>query len=311
MRGFILAAGFGTRLRPLTEHVPKALVPVCGEPLLKRSLDLLNKNGIDEIAANAHYLAEQIYDFRDSSGYEFDIFHEKGEIRGTGGAFYFAKKFLNEDDAFCVVNADIVTNANIKKLGKKFMESDAICMLVASPAEASGTILMNETTGNYCGIANDNQKSDCLPVDFIGMTFYKREFLNHITEDDFSIVPVWSRLQEEGQNVIVALDRELYWQDTGTPEQYVKVHQDMLNGKIDLEVAPHINIYKAIPLAVADTHNEQLINRVQGTCWIGDADLNSVTFIKNSIIFDNAKVNGRKSIENSIVTPWGDIGFNE
>lgn len=312
MRGFVLAAGFGTRLRPLTEHIPKALVPVCGEPLLKRSLDLLHKNGIDEIAANAHYLAEQIYDFRNSSGYEFEIFHEEGKIRGTGGAFPFAKSFLQEDDSFCVVNADIVTNVNIKKIAEKFIASDSICTLVAAPAKDNGSILMNKENGVYCGIANreDSLKS-ALAVDFIGLTFYKKEFLEQITEDDFSIVPVWTRLQQKGFNVNVELDTDLYWQDTGTPQQFVKVHQDMLNCKIDLEIPPHINVYKAVPAAVADTHGDTLIQKIQGLCWVGNTDLSKVTTIRDSIIFDNAKVNGRSVLENTIVTPWGDIALNE
>lgn len=311
MRGFVLAAGFGTRLRPLTEHVPKALVPVCGEPLLKRSIDLLHENGINEVAVNAHYLAEQIYDFKKSSGYEFEIFHEEGEIRGTGGAFPFAKSFLYEDDSFCVVNADIVTNANIKKHGKKFMESDAVCMLVAAPARTVGSILMDKDTNDYRGIANlENKNIDAIDVDFIGITFYKKEFLDNITEEDFSIVPVWERLQKNGMKVTVALDEELYWQDTGTPEQFAKVHFDMLQGVIDLELPPHINIIKAIPAAMADTHGDNVAQKLLGSSWVGDAHLDYVKTIKNSIILDSAKVAKHSIVENCIATPWGDIEFN-
>lgn len=306
MRGFVLAAGFGTRLRPLTEHVPKALVPVCGEPLLKRSLDLLNKNGITVNAANAHYLAEQIFEFRSASGYEFEIFHEEGEIRGTGGAFPFAKSFLDKDDSFCVVNADIITNANLKKMSEEFLDSDSICMLVAAPAKGKGSILMDEDSFDYRGIVG-NENTTGKAVDFIGISFYKKEFLDKIGEEDFSIVPVWKRLQDEGHRVTIKLDCDLYWQDTGTPAQFAKAHFDMLQKNITLEMPPHMNLVDSLPIAIADTYEESIINKVDGSCWIGNSDLDDVISISKSIILDNAMIDDRKNINNSILTPWGDI----
>ena len=99
MRGFVLAAGFGTRLRPLTDHIPKALVPVCGKPLLARSLAFLRGHGVTEIAVNSHYLADKIESFRREQKECFSLFHEEGNIRGTGGALYFAGEFLSGDEA--------------------------------------------------------------------------------------------------------------------------------------------------------------------------------------------------------------------
>ena len=94
LTGFILAAGFGTRLRPLTDHLPKALISVCGKPLLQRALEFYENNRVKPIGVNSHHFPEFIKSFKNNSAIPFELFHETGAIRGTGGALLFAREFL-------------------------------------------------------------------------------------------------------------------------------------------------------------------------------------------------------------------------
>ncbi len=119
MRGFILAAGLGTRLRPLTLTTPKPLVPIGGEPLLARAIKQLRDAGVREIAVNAFHLADQIIEFvGDGSqfGVSAQVFDERPLVLGTGGGLKNAEAFLCAgDEPFVLVNADVWHNFDLKE----------------------------------------------------------------------------------------------------------------------------------------------------------------------------------------------------
>ena len=106
MRAMIFAAGLGTRLRPLTEHMPKALVSIAGEPMLKRVIMQLKESGFDEIVINVHYYHDMIIDYLKKNNYfgvKIHISDERNELLNTGGGLLQARKFLNKFDKniFC------------------------------------------------------------------------------------------------------------------------------------------------------------------------------------------------------------------
>jgi mannose-1-phosphate guanylyltransferase len=112
MRGFILAAGLGTRLRPWTDRVPKPLVEIAGEPLIERAVRQLAKAGVRDIGVNLFHLGEQIRDYMGDGqrlGVRLTWFDERPEILGTGGGLKNAEDFLRggESDAFLLVNGDV------------------------------------------------------------------------------------------------------------------------------------------------------------------------------------------------------------
>ncbi|NTW55609.1 MAG: NTP transferase domain-containing protein [Chlorobiaceae bacterium] len=117
MKAFVLAAGFGTRLRPLTGHLPKPLIPVLNVPALFYTFFLLKEAGIREIICNIHYHADAIVSFIESSCLSgLDItFSVEEEILGTGGGLKKCEKLLEEDD-FLLVNSDIITDIDFAAL---------------------------------------------------------------------------------------------------------------------------------------------------------------------------------------------------
>ena len=115
MKAFLLAAGAGTRLRPLTDHLPKCLIPIGDKPLLEIWLEQLEKLGVTEARINTHHLAEQVQAFvaaRPPSGLEITLFHEP-TLLGSAGTIRANREWLQREDDFLIIYADNLTNANL------------------------------------------------------------------------------------------------------------------------------------------------------------------------------------------------------
>ncbi|RNC66230.1 nucleotidyltransferase family protein [Proteiniphilum sp. X52] len=119
MKAMIFAAGLGTRLKPLTDTMPKALVPIGGKPLLQHAIEKLKAAGFDEIIINAHHFAGQIIDFVEANrhfGIHIEFSDEREKLLDTGGGIKKASPFFNDNKPFLVHNVDILSNIDLRKL---------------------------------------------------------------------------------------------------------------------------------------------------------------------------------------------------
>ncbi|MFA7492063.1 MAG: nucleotidyltransferase family protein [Proteiniphilum sp.] len=119
MKTMIFAAGLGTRLKPLTNTMPKALVPIGGKPLLQYTIEKLKTSGIYEIIINLHHFAEQIIDFVEINnhfGIHIEFSDEREKLLDTGGGIKKASPFFNDNQPFLVHNVDILSNIDLRKL---------------------------------------------------------------------------------------------------------------------------------------------------------------------------------------------------
>ncbi|MDQ7799454.1 MAG: nucleotidyltransferase family protein [Candidatus Edwardsbacteria bacterium] len=114
MKAFLLAAGLGTRLRPLTNDLPKCLVPVAGKPLLSWWIELLEENGVDEVLINLHHLPEKVEDFlkKQDTKIRFRIFCEE-RLLGSAGTLRANREFVCREKEFYILYADNLTNYNL------------------------------------------------------------------------------------------------------------------------------------------------------------------------------------------------------
>lgn len=307
MRGFILAAGFGTRLKPLTEHVPKALVPVCGEPLLGRNLEALSDAGVfSALAVNTHYLNHLVENFRKKSSVEFELFHEEKEIRGTGGALDFARDFLSGDDTFFVANVDILNNFDIADMARRFEESGRVCSLVSVPAEGKGTILYDSSSGDYLGVRSEEKSfPNASRADFTGAAFYRREFLDFVDGSDFSIIPVWKRAAEKGLVPgIITPASSCWWRDIGTPAALAQVHFDVLEGSLEMNVPEHFVVDKKNKVCSRAGVESALLGPYS---WYEPHTAPAGYSVSRSIVLGNGTV--QNDTAGSIVTEWGEISL--
>lgn len=310
MKVLLLSAGFGTRLKPITYNIPKALIPVCGISLLERNLNYFKNQGFNSIAVNVHHLPDQFYELQAKSSIQFKIFHEYNNIRGTGGALHFARKFLSLDDIFCIANTDILSTVAINQLLPIFINSKSICALIAAPARGKGTILSDPDSTEFCGIANANNiREGVIPSDFIGMAFYRKEALSYIYEDDFSIIPIWSRLQQNMKSVTVIISDNIKWWDTGTPSSWAQIHYDVLEKKYSLNIPSHMIIDYEKKIAYPNFFTDQFSHQEWNHAWIESPKILSQVTIINSIIYLNNGIDNNRNFSSGIFTQWGNLAL--
>jgi MurNAc alpha-1-phosphate uridylyltransferase len=147
MKALIFAAGKGTRLKPFTDHHPKALAKVNDVPLLERNIKYLKSFGITDFVINIHHFGNQIVAFlkkNDNFGCKIEISDESDELLETGGGLIFAKQFLNHGEDFLIMNADILTKINIDDFVSYHKEIKDFVTLAVSDRESSRKLLFND-----------------------------------------------------------------------------------------------------------------------------------------------------------------------
>lgn len=234
MNGMIFAAGLGTRLRPLTEHCPKAMVRVKGKPLLEYVIRKMVDVGVKRVVVNVHHLAEQIIAFVENNDFGADVVisDERDCLLNTGGGLKKAKDLFIPGQPILIHNADIFSNFDINKLVEGHIASDALATLLVRKEYGDRAFLQyngrltgwrNFVTGEEKPANDDYCRS--LPVGFTGIHIVAYEMLGMIIEDGvFSIVDLYLRLAKEGYISIYEDDSSL-WMDLGTCEQLERARE--------------------------------------------------------------------------------------
>jgi len=145
-KAIILAAGLGTRLKPLTDHKPKALLEWEGLPLLEHAILKLLSNGFTSIIINVHHHAGMIIDFvkqKDYFGIDIEFSHEKEELLDTGGGIAFASWFFR-DEPFLVYNVDIISNIDLRAMYDAHIQSGAIATMAVKERVTTRSLLMSK-----------------------------------------------------------------------------------------------------------------------------------------------------------------------
>ncbi|WP_417428220.1 nucleotidyltransferase family protein [Halpernia sp.] len=147
MKALIFAAGKGTRLKPFTDKHPKALFKVNGVPLLERNIKYLQTFGIEDFVINVHHFGNQIVEFlelNNNFNANITISNEKDELLETGGGLLFAQSYLENEDDFLIMNADILTDLAIDVLIKEHKKQRNFVTLAVSDRKSSRKLLFNE-----------------------------------------------------------------------------------------------------------------------------------------------------------------------
>lgn len=158
MKAMILAAGFGSRLKPFTDFHPKALAIVNGKTLLQRNIEYLKNYGIQEFVINVHHFADQIIQYLKANNYfgiQIKISDEQNEILETGGGLIKASSYLNNTNPFLLMNADILTDIDIYEMLAYHEKLKPLATLAVSKRNSSRCLLFNEQN-ELCGWQNKN-----------------------------------------------------------------------------------------------------------------------------------------------------------
>ncbi|MBO4340301.1 MAG: nucleotidyltransferase family protein [Bacteroidales bacterium] len=179
MRAMIFAAGLGTRLKPITDTLPKALVPVCGQPLLYHAISKLKASGCDDIVVNVHHFAEKIKDYLKANdfGVRISISDETAQLLETGGAIKHARALLEgSPEPFIVHNVDIVSNVDLSAIKCR---NGALATLLVSDRKTRRYLLFNDdmrlvgwtdlSTGEVCSPYPALDPDKCRRLAFAGI----------------------------------------------------------------------------------------------------------------------------------------------
>jgi len=249
MRAMVLAAGLGTRLRPLTDDRPKALVEVAGRTLLEITLARLRAVGIREVIVNLHHFADMVVEYvkaRHSFGMRVEISREE-TLLDTGGGLKKAAWFFLEDappdEPFILHNVDVLSTIDLQRMVQFHTRHQALATLAVQKRETSRYLLFDEQN-QLCGrrTGRDAKTEMVRPAQptqalaFSGIHVISPRFLTMMTEAGaFSIVDCYLRLAAQGEKVAAFRADEYYWRDLGKPENVRQATEDVVQKALLLQ----------------------------------------------------------------------------
>lgn len=239
MKGMILAAGFGTRLAPLTDTLPKALIPVAGVPMIRHAADALLRAGCTEIIVNAHHFAERVEQYfqRNSPGVPVRVLVER-DILGTGGGLLNAAPLLEKEDVFLLYNADIALHADLKPLLRTMStQREAgeypLATLLVNQRETRRALLFDAQL-RFVGKEVWTEEGLIIPEDarrfgFCGIHAVSSDVFRLGFATGFSdIFELYREGMRQGYSLF-GVETAAYWTDLGTPER-IAAYEARLRG---------------------------------------------------------------------------------
>jgi NDP-sugar pyrophosphorylase family protein len=249
MKAMILAAGLGTRLRPLTNDRPKALVEIDGHTLLEITLRRLRSLGIRDVIVNVHHFADLLIDYlkaNDNFGMHVEISREE-TLLDTGGGLKRAGHFFrnwdgNKDEPFLLHNVDVLSTIDVHSMMQFHNEHGALATLAMQERVTSRYLLFDEQA-RLCGrkagrdgvpeFVHTAAHTEALA--FTGVHVVSPRFLSMLDEEEaFPIVSAYLRLAGKGERILAFRADEYYWRDLGRPGSIAQAARDLADGKYSI-----------------------------------------------------------------------------
>ncbi|UDQ98475.1 sugar phosphate nucleotidyltransferase [Lentisphaerota bacterium WC36G] len=247
VNGMILAAGAGTRLRPLTDNTPKALTKIYGHSLLDIVCNKMANAKVTNIAANSHYCAGKISEWlleKDDLDFDIKLFHEIPNALGTGGPLINAKEHLCKDNAnyFILHNCDIISNINLQELISKHHKNvqknpkNLVTMCLVDGSEPR--IVVDKNSSNIVNMRdvlnieiNDNHER----FSYAGISCFSTEIFNYLPNEvnDYCIIELLLELMHDEQISVGSYitNEDIYWNDIGSSSCFYDVHKYILDNE--------------------------------------------------------------------------------
>jgi mannose-1-phosphate guanylyltransferase len=305
MKAMVLAAGLGTRLRPLTYEITKPMVPVLDRPVMEHILDLIERHSFEGVIANLHYFPETIRDyFGERISYRFEE-----QLLGTAGGVRACAEFFG-DEPFLVISGDALTDIDLTAFAARHREAGGIATLAVKqvPDTREYGVVLHDRDGRITGFQEKPQPDEALSdLGNCGIYMFQPAIFDYFPDRPFVdwAKDVFPALLENDVAFHIHEVRE-YWNDVGSLGELRQGTFDALNGELRLEmqgeeVQPGVTVAGSSPLR-EDTD-------VDGAVWIGrEVQIGANVRLMGPIVLgDGARVGDGAQLRESILFPGTEV----
>ncbi len=306
-KAILLAAGFGTRIRPLSYDTPKPMMPLWGKPLIGHAIDLVMSWGVRDILLNTHHAPESLLHYcrqRSTAMCRIQISFEP-TILGTGGALKRADWFI-QDRPFWMLNTDVAADLDPSPLVKAFRKEKAVAALWMNNDVGPRTVALDGS--HILDFASPTPGTDGTYT-FCGLQLLSPRILDHLPEENFSsVVDGYRNAMRSGQCVLGVDLPNTFWADLGSPEAYLAAHRDVLSARKrrlpGKRLLPPKQLRTMLERIPATTH-------VSGFAAVGkNVTLGNNTHLKDSVLWDGAIMKKNAHATDSIVASGATLRGN-
>jgi len=310
MRALLLAAGYGTRLKPLTDHVPKPLTLFMGRPILDLVYEKVRAAGLREVAVNTHHLPERISQHIQNSALYRQPIHlsHEPEILGTGGSLNPLRPWLGREDLL-IFNGDILTTLDLAALASAYEGSGAIAAMVLLPHKA-GTTPVYLKEGRVVGIGE--AVAGAVKRTFAGVHILSEGFVAAVPKSGFlSVIDTYKALLTEHK--VLGFEHEGYWADLGIPGDYFEAHEALWQSPDRMGVAKALHLdpeswcYDARQESVFI--DGPVLDGFRRSYVFGPVASAAGLSIERCLVYPGTEVTKHDQARDKILTPYASLSF--
>jgi len=318
VQALILAGGEGTRLRPLTEAVPKTVLPLAGRPFTAYTIDWLERHGVDEVIVSCGYLAEGMQNALVGATGPALTFAVEPEPRGTAGAIKYCEEML--EDRFLVLNGDVLTDIDLSALIAQHESTGAVATIALYPVEdPSGYGLVRRTEEGEITEFLEKPNVSQIEADEINAGAYvlERSVLELISPDR-AVSIERETFQELVGNGLYGRRLEGYWLDIGTPERFRQASWDILERRVQTVVGEMVDANGSLIVDGAKVDSGATVKppalvssgvRVEPGATVGPravlghgCEIESGAVVEGSVLFADCVVGAAARLEDAILS---------
>jgi NDP-sugar pyrophosphorylase family protein len=273
----LLAAGLGQRMRPLTNILPKPMLPLVDQPLIKYNIDFYMDHGFTDIGINLHHKYDITAQYLDQFENIFVVVED--QLRGTGGALTGFKDFAPQN--FLMHSCDVISDLDVTGLISAHIDHNAAATLALRKNQGANIIALDQDLGIRTMIG---QSCD-LSYDYAGTAILSERIFSYLpAKTEFSIIDIWNQMIKQGETLI-GWPSDMLWYNLNTPNTYWRLHYELLFNGLDL------NDHKFASAVYVHPTSRVKTRHLNGFVCIGpNCTVSENVSMTNTIVFQNSNV---------------------
>jgi mannose-1-phosphate guanylyltransferase len=311
MKAIVLAAGYGTRMQPLSHYLPKPLMPVVGQPLLWHIITKLVRSKASAVGVNCHHMADRVQAYALSAGFGRPVtVSQEPVIRGSGGGIGGFRDFLAGEDYFIVHNGDMLSSIDIIAAHEAYLRDTPLCAMVLHDAPGFNNVSINSQDRIIDMRDRLKPGGGSRRLAYSGICFLSTDILRYIPAGESDLVLILLDIITRGAAAVRAIiAQQCAWSDVGSPASYLRAHRDILIGRQPLIEAA------CMPMTAVYTGRDTRIDGgadLAGFVSAGDGcKIDSGCRLENCVVWDGTEIAAGAIFKNAIIGPGWSVQVQE